>query len=103
MERYSWPGNVRELRHVVERAVILASSDTVQPDDLPESLSVSSPSLLKEAAARGTSLAAIERAYIEEVLRRQRGNKSAAARILGIHRKTLHEKLRMFSGDSDSE
>jgi DNA-binding NtrC family response regulator len=103
MERYSWPGNVRELRHVVERAVILAASESVQPDDLPESLSVSSPSLLKDAAARGTTLAALERAYIEEVLRKQRGNKSAAARILGIHRKTLHEKLRTFSGDSDSE
>jgi DNA-binding NtrC family response regulator len=58
--------------------------------------------MLRDAAGRGTSLADLERAYIEEVLKRTRGNKSAAARILGIHRKTLHEKLRAFGGDQGS-
>jgi DNA-binding NtrC family response regulator len=103
LERHSWPGNVRELRHVVERAVILSSTGVLSPEDLPDTLSVASPSMLRDAASRDTSLAAIERAYIEEVLRRTRGNKSAAARVLGIHRKTLHEKIRAFMRESERE
>ena len=89
-----WPGNVRELRHAIERAVILSSSEVLTPADLPEAFSVAASSMLIDAAERDISLAELERAYIDEVLRKTRGNKSAAARILGIHRKTLHEKLR---------
>lgn len=96
---YSWPGNVRELRHAVERAAVLSADDTIHPHDLSDALSVGAAPMLRDAARRGTSLADLERAYIEEVLKRTRGNKSAAARILGIHRKTLHEKLRAFGGD----
>jgi len=55
---------------------------------------------LAEAASRGATLREVEAAYIEEVLKRTRGNKTAAARILGIHRKTLHEKLRTSGGGS---
>ena len=99
LEAYAWPGNVRELRHAVERAAILATGPEIVPEDLPESLSVSAPGMLRDAASAGATLAEVERAYIREVLRRTRGNKSAAARILGIHRKTLHEKLRGFPLD----
>ncbi|HJQ98293.1 MAG TPA: sigma 54-interacting transcriptional regulator, partial [Candidatus Polarisedimenticolaceae bacterium] len=91
---HDWPGNVRELRHVVERAAILADRPSIEPEDLPLDFSVAAPALLAEAASRGATLREVEAAYIEEVLRRTRGNKTAAARILGIHRKTLHEKLR---------
>ena len=94
LAEHAWPGNVRELRHVVERAAILAGRESIEPEDFPESFSQASPARLAEAAARGATLQDVERAYIEEVLRRTRGNKTAAARILGIHRKTLHEKLR---------
>jgi len=89
-----WPGNVRELRHAIERAVILSSGEALTPMDLPDTFSVAASPMLVDAAEREISLAEIERAYIDEVLRKTRGNKSAAARILGIHRKTLHEKLR---------
>ncbi len=92
--RHSWPGNVRELRHAIESAAVLAAGETVEAADLPAGLSVASASNLREAAARGTTLERLEEAYVDEVLRRTRGNKSAAARILGIHRKTLHERLR---------
>ena len=91
---HAWPGNVRELRHVVERAAILADRPAIEPEDLPLDFSVAAPALLAEAASRGATLREVEAAYIDEVLRRTRGNKTAAARILGIHRKTLHEKLR---------
>jgi two-component system response regulator HydG len=98
LSAHAWPGNVRELRHVVERAAILAQGATIEPEDLPAGFSQASPAMLAEAAARGATLEEVERAYIDEVLRLTRGNKTAAARILGIHRKTLHEKLRGAGG-----
>ena len=99
---HGWPGNVRELRHVVERAAILAEHPAIEPEDLPVDFSVAAPALLAEAASRGATLREVESAYIEEVLRRTRGNKTAAARLLGIHRKTLHEKLRAGRGTAES-
>ncbi|MBD3867466.1 MAG: sigma-54-dependent Fis family transcriptional regulator [Acidobacteria bacterium] len=92
--QYPWPGNVRELVHALESATILSRDDIVQPADLPASMSVSGPAVLGSFADRSRTLAEVESAYIDEVLARTGGNKSAAARILGIHRKTLHEKLR---------
>ena len=94
LAEHAWPGNVRELRHVVERAAILAADAAIATEDLPDTFSLASPARLAEAASRGATLEEVERAYIDEVLRKTRGNKTAAARILGIHRKTLHEKLR---------
>jgi two-component system, NtrC family, response regulator HydG len=92
--RHAWPGNIRELRHAVEAAAILAEGETIGETDLPASLSLTSSTGLRSAASAEMSLEELERAYTDEVLRRTRGNKSAAARILGIHRKTLHERLR---------
>jgi two-component system response regulator HydG len=94
LRAYDWPGNVRELRHAMESAAVLASGEVVTEADLPPQLSTLTTGRLRAAATAGTTLAELERTYIDEVLRRTRGNKSAAARILGIHRKTLHEKLR---------
>jgi DNA-binding NtrC family response regulator len=99
LRAYDWPGNVRELRHAVESAAVLAAGEAVTAADLPPQLSASTSGRLRAAAAAGTTLAELERTYIDEVLRRTRGNKSAAARILGIHRKTLHEKLRARGGN----
>ncbi len=91
---YPWPGNVRELFHALESAAVLSRNDVIGPSDLPASMSVSGPAVLGGFAERSRTLAEVESAYIDEVLARTGGNKSAAARILGIHRKTLHEKLR---------
>jgi DNA-binding NtrC family response regulator len=93
-DRYPWPGNIRELRHVVESAAILSNGPEIGLAELPAELGVGSPAMLRSAAEKGLSLDQLEQAYIREVLHRTKGNKSAAARILGIHRKTLHEKLR---------
>lgn len=95
---HSWPGNVRELRHTVERAAVLSDGGEIGPEALPETVAPGSPAMLRAAAERQATLAEVERSYIEEVLRRTRGNKSMAARILGIHRKTLHDKLRAHGG-----
>jgi transcriptional regulator with PAS, ATPase and Fis domain len=98
LRRYPWPGNVRELRHVIESAIILGEGEAIGVEDLPARMGAGSRGWLVGAADLGWSLARVEEAYIDEVLRRTRGNKSAAARILGIHRKTLHERLRDRTG-----
>lgn len=92
--RHPWPGNVRELRHALESAAILAEDEEISGTDLPSQLSMTGPGMLRSAAANDWTLDMLETAYIREVLTRTGGNKSAAARILGIHRKTLHDKLR---------
>ncbi len=91
---YEWPGNVRELAHVLERAVIVAEGERIAPDDLPESIRAAAA-----AAHRRTqrpTLAEVEAEYIAETLRAVRGNKSAAARALGISRKNLYEKIARY-------
>jgi two-component system response regulator HydG len=98
LRRYAWPGNLRELAHAVESAAVLAAGEEIQISELPRDLSLASPAMLRSVAASGLSLAEVESAYIDEILRRTGGNKSEAARILGIHRKTLHEKLRARAG-----
>jgi two-component system response regulator HydG len=80
--------------HAVESAAVLSAGEEIGIGDLPAQLSVRSEEMLAAAAGKRWTLEALERAYIREVLERTRGNKSEAARILGIHRKTLHEKLR---------
>ena len=101
LRSHDWPGNVRELRHVLEAAALTASEETLEVGDLPAAFGEGGAPALRSAAADERSLADVEAAYIHEVLRRVRGNKSAAARILGIHRKTLHEKLRRGRAEPD--
>jgi DNA-binding NtrC family response regulator len=92
--RHSWPGNVRELANVVERAVVMAEHDTILPEDLsfPGAETGLSP-VLGSALEKGLSLEELERAYVQEVLQAQGGNKAAAAKLLGITRRTLYRKL----------
>ena len=96
---YSWPGNVRELRNLIERVVLLEEGERVALEHLPpELLGQRGTSLeVSSRAADATSLptlAQIEAEHIGEVLRLTAGNKSRAARILGISRQGLIEKLR---------
>ncbi len=98
LERYGWPGNIRQLRHVVEAAAVLSTGQEIGPADLPAELSRGDAGMVRTAAASRMTLRELEEAYIDEVLRATRGNKAAAARILGIARKTLHEKLRARTG-----
>lgn len=94
---YRWPGNVRELRNVIERAVALTRHDRLTIEDLPSKFQQEMvgkdriPELDPDAPL--LPLAEIERRYIERVLEENGGNRSVAARILGIDRKTLYRKL----------
>lgn len=100
---YSWPGNVRELKNVMERAMILAKGDLITPEDLP--LELRKGMVREEVASQqedwlGTDgllpLAAIERNYILKVLKAKGGNKSRAAKVLGVSRSTLRDKLNRY-------
>jgi DNA-binding NtrC family response regulator len=89
-----WPGNVRELKNLIERLVILSTGDAIEADHLPPPFSGSADGPAVEDVSREPrTLEAIERAYIVKVLRQANGNKSEAAKILGITRQTLRKKL----------
>jgi len=91
---YDWPGNVRELEHVVERAVVLAERPVIRPCDLPAN--VSGHAQQPASALRvplGTTMREIERRVIESTLVRTGGDKTAAAAILGIGRRTIYRHL----------
>lgn len=92
--KYPWPGNVRELANVIERAVAMADHNIILPEDLDfPDLTRSSLPGIDRAVQDGLSLEEMERVYIQRVVTAQGGNKAAAARILGITRKTLYRKL----------
>jgi DNA-binding NtrC family response regulator len=101
---YRWPGNVRELEHAIERMVILDRDGIIDIDDLPARLrtevtgqvieGLSSFAGHDEPIELGKAVAEFERALIESALRKTCGNRSQAARLLGIGRTTLLDKLR---------
>ncbi len=100
---YSWPGNVRELQNCMERAVTLARFDDVIVEDLPEKIRDYRPSHVIVAGddpAELVPMAEVERRYVERVLEAVGGNKAAAARVLGIERKTLYRKLERWEQQS---
>jgi DNA-binding NtrC family response regulator len=99
LSRYEWPGNVRELRNACEYAALRAVGTEATLADLPLDSMRAGSGLVTHAATREMSLEELETAYIREVLRRTGGNRSAAARILGISRKTLLEKRRRYGID----
>ncbi len=90
---YAWPGNVRELENAVERALVLAHGESLGIADLPDALR-EVPA--HPAAPRSGSLADREREQILETLRAVEWNKAAAARILGLDRKTLYRKIEVY-------
>jgi two-component system response regulator HydG len=94
---YRWPGNVRELRNVVERAVALTRYENLAVDDLPDKIRNYRSSQLFIGGLDPSELVPmeeIERRYIIHVLDAVNDNKTLAARILGLDRKTLYRKLK---------
>ncbi|HWU88417.1 MAG TPA: sigma-54 dependent transcriptional regulator [Kofleriaceae bacterium] len=93
---YAWPGNVRELENCIESAVALASFDHIGVGDLPDKVRSfrSSPLVLSsDDPTTLVTLETLEKRYVARVLESVAGNKAAAARILGIERKTLYRML----------
>jgi DNA-binding NtrC family response regulator len=97
LQAYAWPGNVRELRNVLERAVLLAGSDTLQPADLhfdAVASAVTSATAKSPAFDGNLTLAEVERRHIENVLREVGGKVADAATRLGVPRSTLYQKIK---------
>jgi DNA-binding NtrC family response regulator len=92
---HRWPGNVRELEHTIERAVLMGRKPTIGVADLPQSMIATAlnDAPLEKAVAKGYTLHALEREYIQRVMENTKGNKTEAARILGVDRTTLYRKL----------
>jgi len=96
---YPWPGNVRELQNTIERAIALTRSTEIQVEDLPQTVRAFSRSHVLVAASDPSELvplAEVERRYVLRVVEAAGGNKSLAAQILGITRKTLYRKLEEY-------
>lgn len=93
LQSYVWPGNIRELEHAIERAVTMTRSSVLYPEDFPSELRQKSEGAKSEiGSAPLTSLEQVEKNHILKVLESTNWNKSKAAAMLGIDRKTLHRK-----------
>jgi len=99
--RYAWPGNVRELRTAVEHAVVLAKGDMIELTGLPQSVQSRGviqheKQLTQSLVDKGVTLEEAEKQLIIRTLKECRGNRTTAARKIGISRRTLHRKLNRY-------
>ena len=100
LESYAWPGNVRELENLIERTVLLARKDRLDAEDLPEEVAgVKRPPRDAILELVGTPLDEIERRLLDETLRITGGNKTQAAKLLGIDVRTVARKLERRDDD----
>jgi two-component system response regulator HydG len=100
LESYKWPGNVRELENLMERLVLLARKDRIEAEDLPEEIAgVKRPPRDAILELVGTPLADIEQRLLDETLRITGGNKTQAAKLLGIDVRTVARKLERREDD----
>jgi DNA-binding NtrC family response regulator len=96
LRRYDWPGNVRELENAIERAVIIAQGRMIDIDDLPTAVRGAETNKTVEIEV-GSTIDEIEKRMILQTLAYTRGDRSRAAQILGIGRKTLYRKLQQYN------
>ena len=102
--KYNWPGNLRELKNIVKRSTLLAKSNYIDMPDLPEDLVRQAHNLEENGVnSHHTNIKAVheknEKELIKQVLIQTNFNKSKAARILNIDRKTLYNKLKLYNID----
>jgi DNA-binding NtrC family response regulator len=105
MLEYDWPGNVRELENSMERACALARFDQITVDDLPEKVRNYQSShmvIASDDPADLPTLEDLERRYIQRVLKAVAGNKTQAARVLGVDRRTLYRKLERWGAHAQA-
>jgi DNA-binding NtrC family response regulator len=98
LKSHDWPGNIRELEHTVERAVLLGKGSQIGLDDLPPQVASRGERehVVGAALVKQLTLRDLEREYIDRVLKSTQGNKTEAARILGVDRTTLYRKLEEY-------
>jgi two-component system response regulator HydG len=96
LTRQAWPGNVRELRNVLERMVVLARGDKLTARDIPAGLKAEGAAMAAGRLSGDLSLEEAEKQMIIKALDTHGGNRSSAAKQLGISRRTLHRKLNAY-------
>ena len=102
LKKYQWPGNIRELKNIIERVLILETSDRIEADELPPEIRDEAPagdrafSLAEHFPAGGLSLEDVERDLMKKALSMANGNQTRAAELLGISRDTLRYRLQKF-------
>jgi DNA-binding NtrC family response regulator len=101
LTRMAWPGNVRELENLIERAAILSTTGEVTQEDIQQASGAGTLSSAK-VEETATTLKGVERQQIIRALREAAGNRSLAARSLGIERKLLYKKARRLGIDLDA-
>jgi DNA-binding NtrC family response regulator len=94
LESFDWPGNIRELRNLVERLVLICPDQEIQPGHLPPRMLRKEGNPAQVSIPVGTSLDEAEKILIERTLEHTKDNKAKAARMLGVSRKTLYDKLK---------
>ncbi len=94
LQSHAWPGNVRELENVIERAVVLTRGSMISPADLPETLAGEDQAARHLVISIGTPLEEVEDRLIEETLRYARGDKTLAAKLLGIATRTIYRRMK---------
>ncbi len=94
LHAYAWPGNIRELQNSIERAAVLCKDRVIRPEDLPSHIVHAPRRDAPGGGAAGASLKSMEEEHIRAVLERTNGNRSKAAKLLGISTATLWRRLR---------
>ena len=102
LRRYDWPGNVRELENAIERAVIIAQGRMIDIDDLPLAVRGNETNKTVEIEV-GASINEVEKRMILQTMAYTRGDRSRAAQMLGIGRKTLYRKLQQYNHEVDAD
>jgi DNA-binding NtrC family response regulator len=94
---YGWPGNIRELKNAVERAMLLAEGDHLEPVDFPIAAAASSDGGHRfELPAAGLNLEEVERSLVTQALERTGWNQSRAATLLGVNRDQIRYRIEKF-------
>jgi len=93
---YSWPGNIRELKNVIERAILITQGKLIGINDLPKELPGYKERSFISSEKKFKSLAELEKEHIKKALQYTKGNRSQAARVLGISRTTLLSKIKLY-------
>jgi transcriptional regulator with PAS, ATPase and Fis domain len=101
--QYGWPGNIRELENVIERAVALANGPEITVNELPDYISNLSIETYRRADSEIPNLEAQEKNYIKWVLDKCEGNKTKAAKIMGIDRVSLWRKIKRYGMESEEK
>jgi transcriptional regulator with PAS, ATPase and Fis domain len=95
LEKHAWPGNIRELRNAIERAMLLATHEWIEPDDLQLARS-STVTTQFRLPVEGVDMEEVERQLLVQALERSHGNQSQAAQLLGLNRDQVRYRIEKF-------